>query len=118
MKTILTIVTLVVALVGSPAAQTLSEQLQRGIYTEETLGNRDEAMRIYKQILSAPSLPTPIYVEAQRRLARLLLPEQRPRPSSQPRVFLADSVYPSMPDRGVVEGSRYRHPASGIAFDI
>lgn len=116
MKTIMSIVALMAALAGSPAAQTLAEQLQRGIYTEETLGNRDEAMRIYKQILAAPSLPAPIYAEAQRRLARLLLPAQRP--PQPPPVVMGTSVLPAMPDRGVVEGNRYRHPGTGIVFDV
>jgi hypothetical protein len=36
------------------SAQTLSEQLQKGIYAEETLGNRAEAASIYRQIIAAP----------------------------------------------------------------
>jgi hypothetical protein len=75
-------------------------------------------MKIYQQILAAPSLPAPIYAEAQRRLARLLLPPPQPRSMPQPPTLVGETIFPSMPDRGVVDGTRYRHLASGITFDV
>jgi uncharacterized protein (DUF2141 family) len=59
---------LFMALGTSPAAQTLTEQLQKGIYAEETLRDKEEAVRIYRQILAAPTVPESISTEAQRRL--------------------------------------------------
>ncbi len=55
---------------GSPAlAQSVSELLQKGIYTQETLGDLDGAIKIYKQLL-AQAKGTRIYpAQAQYRLA-------------------------------------------------
>lgn len=113
MKTAISIVTLVVVLGIGLAAQTMAEQLQQGIYAEETLKNRDEAARIYRQILAAPSVPESISTEARRRLAVLML-------QSRPPVVVATSVVPEPPAvvLGVVEGGRYRHVASGITFQV
>jgi hypothetical protein len=109
MTRLLSVVLLVFVVGISAKAQTLTEQLQRGIYAEETLKNPDEAVRIYRQILAAPSVPQTIAAEAQRRLARLLL-------SSAP-VALGVQVTPSPPTRSTVVDGRYRHLASGISFE-
>ena len=101
------------------AAQTLSEQLQKGIYTEETLGDWAEAARIYRQIIAAPAVPRSIAQDAERRLARLTAP-QRPGvpgvevvlPPRQYTVTFRDSK------RGAVENGRYRHFSSGLTFDL
>jgi hypothetical protein len=114
MKTTASIVALVIAVTISPAAQTLTEQLQKGIYTEETLKNKTEAVRIYRQILAAPSVPDAISTEAQRRLARLLLTSQ----ASPPPSALNQEPSSIGQARGVVEQGRYRHIASGITFDL
>ena len=105
------VITLAAPLRGiSPVDQTLAEQLQKGIYTEETLKNKEEAARIYRQILAAPTVPEAISTEAQRRLARLLLTAQPahtpPTPPLLPTVL------------GVVEQGRYRHLASGITWKV
>jgi hypothetical protein len=57
MKTTLSVLMVIIALGISPAAQTLAEQLERGIYTEETLKNKDEAVRIYRQITKLTRKP-------------------------------------------------------------
>lgn len=77
MKWTIRIVLLAAALTVPLGAQTLSEQLQKGIYTEETLGDRVEAARIYRQIIAAPAVPRSIAQDAERRLARLTA-SQRP----------------------------------------
>lgn len=97
MKWTIRIVLLAAALTVPLGAQTLSEQLQKGIYTEETLGDRVEAARIYRQIIAAPAVPRSIAQDAERRLARLTA-SQRPSvpgvvilpPSDQPTVILPD----------------------------
>jgi hypothetical protein len=115
MKTIaLTLLT--AALSFLVAAQTLSEQLQKGVYTEETLGNRDEAARIYREILAAPSVPQSIADEAQRRLARLLLASQREAERASPQPVPVRPILGQ--PRGGVEQGRYRHFSSGITFDL
>jgi hypothetical protein len=112
MKTTLSVLMVIIALGISPAAQTLAEQLERGIYTEETLKNKDEAVRIYRQILAAPTVPEAISSEAQRRLARLLVTAVPAKPPA------AASGTTAPRPLGVVEHGRYRHLSSGITFDL
>lgn len=57
MKANIPMILLAAALSAPLTAQTLTEQLQKGIYAEETLGDRDEAARIYRQIVAAPAVP-------------------------------------------------------------
>jgi hypothetical protein len=90
-------------------AQTLTEQLQKGIYAEETLGDRGEAARIYRQIIAAPAVPRSIAQEAERRLTRLTASQP---PSGGPTVMIPDK------QRDAVEQGRYRHFSSGITFDL
>jgi hypothetical protein len=100
------------------AAQTLSEQLQKGIYTEETLGDRAEAARIYRRIIAAPAVPRAIAQDAERRLARLTA---SPKPNGPESVtFFPDRapVIVTAERRGNVENGRYRHVSSGITFDL
>ena len=109
------------------AAQTLSEQLQKGIYTEETLGDRAEAARIYRQIIAAPAVPRSIAQDAERRLARLTAPQRPKEPGvvifsepDQPPLKLTGQVVMVMTGekRGAVENGRYRHFSSGLTFDL
>lgn len=112
MKTAVFVILLVVVVSVPLATQTLTEQLQKGIYTEETLGNRDEAVRIYRQVIAAPAVPRSIAEEAQRRLARLLI-------TTQPPVVPAErAAVPREARLGAVDQGRYRHFSSGITFDL
>jgi len=62
------------ALGGSLAhAQTAAEQLQKGIFTQETTGDLDGAITIYRQIVDSGSTPRDVAAQAQYRLAQALL---------------------------------------------
>ncbi len=64
----------VVVLMGLPAeGQTTAELLQKGIYTQETVGDLDGAIRIYRQILNSTSQSRTYAAQAQYRLAQCLL---------------------------------------------
>jgi hypothetical protein len=127
MKWTIGLVVLAAALSVTLTAQTLTEQLQKGIYTEETLGDRVEAARIYRQIIAAPAVPRTIAQEAERRLARLTA-SQRPggpggavfsQPGQPPTIFRGQPpMIVGHEKRGVVENIRYRHFSSGITFDL
>src|SRR6202789_1899647 len=54
------------------SAQTAAEQMQRAIYTQETTGDLDSAVQMYRQILAAAP-PRPLGAQAQFRLAQALL---------------------------------------------
>lgn len=55
------------------AAQSASELLQKGIYTQDTVGDLDGAIQIYRQIISSSPSQHEIAAEAQYRLAQTLI---------------------------------------------
>jgi hypothetical protein len=125
MTATLRIVLLAVTVSAPLAAQTLSEQLQRAIYAEQTLGDHAEAARLYRQILAAPAVPRAIAEEATRRLRQLTTAiERQPRGTPATPATHA-SVAPlsiaatlgSDPPRGTVVNGHYRHLSSDIEFD-
>ena len=54
-------------------AQTAAELLQKGIYTQETAGDLDGAITIYRQIVNSGNSPRDVAAQAQYRLAQSLL---------------------------------------------
>ena len=54
-------------------AQSAGELLQKGIYTQETAGDLDGAIAIYRQIVNSGNSPRDIAAQAQYRLAQSLL---------------------------------------------
>ena len=62
------------ALLALPAAaQTAGELLQKGIYTQDTAGDLDGAIAIYRQIVNSGNSPRDIAAQAQYRLAQSLI---------------------------------------------
>ena len=55
------------------AAQSASELLQKGIYTQDTVGELDGAIQIYRQIIASSPSQHDIAAEAQYRLAQALI---------------------------------------------
>jgi hypothetical protein len=97
------VMALVLVLGGSAAqAQSLSELFEKAIYTEETLGNVEGAIRIYEQIISGSIPGTDIRQQAQRRLAAA-------------RLYLKNT--PSLP-LGTFDGRTYRHTRTGLSFNL
>src|SRR5579862_815158 len=54
-------------------AQTAAELLQKGIYDQETAGDLDGAIAVYRQIVNSGSSPRDVAAQAQYRLAQSLL---------------------------------------------
>jgi outer membrane protein assembly factor BamD (BamD/ComL family) len=54
-------------------AQTAGEQMQKGIYTQENVGDLDGAIAIYRKIVNSGNSPREIAAQAQYRLAQSLL---------------------------------------------
>lgn len=62
------------ALTATPGvAQTVAEQMQKAIYTQETAGNLDAAIQMYRQILNSSPADRKYAAMAQFRLAQALL---------------------------------------------
>src|SRR5579864_3316121 len=65
---------IVACVIALPAwAQTAAELLQKGIYTQETAGDLDGAIQIFRQIVSSSPTQHEIAAEAQFRLAQALV---------------------------------------------
>ncbi|MGC9970069.1 MAG: DUF3108 domain-containing protein [Bryobacteraceae bacterium] len=73
-KAVLAVALMAALSAGSPAAaQTVSELLQKGIYTQETLGDLDGAVKIYRQLLATAKENRGYAAQAQYRLGVCLL---------------------------------------------
>ncbi len=59
-------------LVTGGSAQTAAELLQKGIYTQETAGDLDAAIQIYRQVISSAGNQRALAAQAQYRLAQCL----------------------------------------------
>jgi hypothetical protein len=108
MKNQLVRVALLAALLGATAmAQALSEQLQKGIYTQETLGDLEGAVRIFRQVVSAAPPDSDIRVQAQLRLRAA--EELRAARERHRRVSEKYATF---------DGRTYRHKLTGLTFDV
>ena len=92
-----------VALLAPAAAQaqSYSELLQRAIYLQETRGDLEGAIRLYRQIASQAPPSSEARAEAVERLQALR--------TARPAAAYA---------RGGVNGRTYRHPATGLALEL
>src|SRR5262245_41374282 len=70
-KTLLLAATLLVSLPA--AAQTASEQLQKAIFAQDSQGNLEGAITIYRQLAYSGLTPQDVAAEAQYRMAQALL---------------------------------------------
>ncbi len=123
------------------AAQTVAEQMQKAIYTQETAGNLDAAIQMYRQILNSSPADRKYAAMAQFRLAQALLQKgDLPEAAIE---FQALANYPEYKDviaalagrtggrtRGSVisrgtytitapgQGGHYTHKATGIELTV
>lgn len=73
MRQIISAATLACVLAVSGFAQTAAEQLQKGIFAEQTAGKLDDAITIYRQLANSALPQRDIAAQAQYRLALALL---------------------------------------------
>jgi hypothetical protein len=72
----------VAVLTTALCAQTAVEQLQKGIYAQDTAGDLDRAIAIYRQVIGSGQTPRVVAATAQYRLTQALL--QKGEPESPP----------------------------------
>jgi tetratricopeptide (TPR) repeat protein len=107
-KTLLAVALVAALSAGSPAvAQTVSELLQKGIYTQETLGDLDGAVKIYRQLLVAAKENRGYAAQAQYRLGVCLLAKGETGEAAKAFQAVIDN-YPEQKD--LVEKARERMP--------
>jgi hypothetical protein len=71
---------------GTGSAQTPAGLLERGIFLEETAGDLDGAIRVYRQVLAASGLPRDVGLQAETRLAEIFQRRSHARQSTTPGV--------------------------------
>lgn len=119
---------------ASAQSQTAAEQLQKGVYSQQTLGDLDAAIQIYRQIITTNPGQNPIAAQAQFRLFQTLLQKGDLNGAQQEfqTLVLNYSDYreliATMSGRlhggahqpsvtlGTVQNGRYHHKATGIEF--
>ncbi len=109
------------------AAQSLTEQLQKGIYAEDTLGDADAAIAIYRRIVATAPAQQDIALQARRRLATAL---ERKGALQAPPVQIKNGLQASPVQQtqrfvggepeplATVENGRYRHTWTGVEFNV
>jgi hypothetical protein len=133
MKTRLIGFAAVVLLLGAAgSAQGLAELLQKGIYTQDTLGDVDAAIRIYQQVVSSSAQQSELRIQAERRLRsadgeRRAIAAQQAAQSAQTQLLqtqTASNTWRTMlPEAGhqplaTLEDRTYRHTWTGITFEV
>lgn len=88
------------------AGQTFAELLQKAIYTQDTLGDVDGAVRIYQQIISGAPPSSEVRRQAQRRLQALEARRHKGLP-----------ILPPVP-LGTYDGRIYRHTRTRVTFEV
>jgi hypothetical protein len=115
------------------AAQTPAELLQKGIYTQETAGDPDGALQIYRQITASAPTQSPVAAQAQFRIAEVLLQKGDLNGAALEFNILAtrfsehQALIAKMASRlrgvfnqpaGIVRDGRYRNKRTGLEFPV
>lgn len=115
------------------SAQTPAELLQKGIYTQETAGDADGALQIYRQITASAPYQSPVAAQAQFRVAEVLLQKGDLHGAAIEFNILAtrysehQALIAKMARRlrgvdtqptGIVRDSRYRNQRTGLEFPV
>jgi tetratricopeptide (TPR) repeat protein len=119
-------------LTTSGLAQTVAEQMQKAIYTQETTGDVDSAIQIYRRILAAAP-PRQLAAQAQFRMAQALLQKGDLQDAALEFQILSQS-YPEFKDLiasmasqwrpaprqelGTVQNGRYRNFLTNVEFNL
>jgi hypothetical protein len=127
-------VALAALLVAFPcAAQTPAELLQKGIYTQETAGDPDGAIQIYRQITATAPSQSAVAAQAQYRIAELLLQKgdlygaalefsTLAGKYSEHQALIAKMANRlrsvRIPAAGIVQDGRYRNKRTGLEFAV
>src|ERR1043165_6646545 len=72
MQRFVTVLVVAFLFAGSASAQSVAERLQKGIYTQDTVGDVEAALTTFREILKMPSIPRRYAAQAQARIVRCL----------------------------------------------
>jgi hypothetical protein len=119
------------------SAQTPAELLQKGVYTQETAGDLDGALRIYRQITASTVSQSPVAAQAQFRIVEVLLQkgdlngaamefstlanrfsDQQELIAKMARRLRGMSRDPVEASVGTVQNGRYRNKTTGVEVPV
>lgn len=104
MRTRIACVAVALMLFGSAgSAQTAATLLQKGIYTHDTLGDLDAAIKIFEQVIAAAAPGSDLRTQAERRLAA----------AKAQRKWVAEH-----PKLAAFDGRTYRHDWTGTTLEV
>ena len=99
-------------------AQSVSELLEKGIYTEETVGDLDAAIKIYEKIVAEDQANRKLVAEAQLRLGQCLMKQGKKEEAEKALRELVDQFKDSAEQKELVEKARkLLPPKKGIALE-
>jgi hypothetical protein len=114
MKTVLAIVTTVVLTCGAaPAADSPSDLLEKGIYTEETVGDLDKAIEIYEKIIAQAKVNRRFVAQAQLRRGQCLSKQGKKKEAEEAFRELVDQFKDSPDQKELVAKAREFLPDDG-----
>lgn len=119
-RIVLAIVTAAVMTCGSaPAADSPSDLLEKGIYTEETVGDLDKAIEIYEKIISQAEASRKFVAQAQLRLGKCLLKQGKKKEAEEAFQELIDQFKDSPDQKELVAKARELLPddSGGMKLD-
>lgn len=97
----------VLAFLGAVSeAQSISELLEKGIYTEETVGDLDAAIKIYEKIVDEDQANRKLVAEAQLRLGQCLMKQGKKKEAKKALQELVDQFKDSPAQKELVEKAR------------
>jgi hypothetical protein len=73
MQRLISVLVAAVLLSAPASAQVVAELLQKGIYTQDTVGDVDAALEMFRQVVKTPSPQRGYAAQAQARIVRCLL---------------------------------------------
>ena len=109
---LLTLVAAMLVSVPLSAAESPSDLLEKGIYTEETVGNLDEAIKIYEEIISQDKVNRRYVAEAQLRLGKCLLKQGKKEQAERTLRTLVNQFKDSVQLKQLVASARKLLPES------
>jgi tetratricopeptide (TPR) repeat protein len=99
--------------VSASAADSPSELLEKGIYTEETVGDLDKAIEIYEKIISQAEASRKFVAQAQLRLGKCLLKQGKKKEAEEAFRKLVDRFKDSPDQKELVASARKLLPDEG-----
>jgi hypothetical protein len=115
-------VVITVLLAGAATAQSAADLLQKGIHAQETVGDLDGAIQIFRQVVASPNTNKQLAAQAQYQLVLCLL-QKGDRPGAEKELQLLEKNFADQPDlleraRKLIPGNNSLLPAPWLDGEL